>query len=692
MEKKTELTIKTFLNVDTLTAFGVIAIIGMLIIPLPPTLLDILIVFNIAFSLVIMLLTMFTTDILQFSVFPTLLLITTLFRLGLNISSTRLILSQGSAGEVIAAFGTFVVGGDYIVGAIIFIIIFIVQFIVITNGSGRVAEVGARFALDAMPGKQMSIDADLNAGIINDKEATDKRKKLQQETDFYGSMDGASKFVKGDAIAGIIIVIINILGGIIVGMMSMHLDAMTALKKFALLTIGDGLVTQIPALLISTSAGMLVTRSASGNNFGKELTGQLTAFPKVIAIASVMLTLLGMVPSLPNIPFLILGASTGFFAYVLNKEEKKKNMKTIRDVQSSQDEGIKREPEDIMGLFHVDMLEIEIGYGLIPLTDIKSGGDLLDRIAAIRRQCATELGIVVQPIRIRDNLQLGTNEYKIKIKGIEVAGAEVMSSMFLVMDPANSSINIEGIKTEEPTFHLPAVWITEDKKDKAEMMGLTVVDPVTVLITHLTEVIKDHGYELLGRQEVKMLLDSVKENYSAVIEELIPDLLSVGEVQKVLQNLLRERIPIRDLVTILESLADNARNTKEIELLTEYVRFSMGRGICKPFIDSKNSISVITLHPTLEQLINSNIHKSFQGSFPSLNPDDTERILSNIKAIMDANIFYNNIPVLLCSPRIRPAFRRMLEMVFPEIPVISMNEVPGNIVINSVGVVSLDDN
>lgn len=682
---------KSFINMDTLVAFAVIGIIIMFIIPLNSTLLDILLVLNIAVSLVIMLLTMFTTDILQFTVFPTLLLLTTLFRLGLNISSTRLILTGGFAGDVIAAFGDFVVRGDYIVGAIIFIIIFVIQFVVITNGSGRVAEVAARFTLDAMPGKQMSIDADLNAGIINDMEAMDRRKKLQMEADFYGSMDGASKFVKGDAIAGIVIVVINIIGGVVVGVLNMNLGAMDALKQFCLLTVGDGLVSQVPALLISTAAGILVTRSASNNTFGSELSGQLTAFPKVIGIASVILLGLGLVPSLPNLPFLILAASTGFFAYVLNEESKKEKAQKVKEAEKVEVENIKREPENIMSLFQVDILEIEIGYGLIPLTDTSSGGDLLDRIAAVRRQCATELGVVVQPIRIRDNLQLGTNEYRIKIKGIEVAKGEIIHNYLLAMDPAGSNISIEGIKTVEPTFGLPAVWVSSDKKDKAEMMGLTVVDPVTVMITHLTEVIKHHSHELLGRQEVKMLIDSLKENFSAVVEELIPDLLSIGEVQKVLQNLLKERVPIRDLITILESLADNAKSTKDIELLTEYVRFSLGRVICKPYVDESVSINVITLHPKLEQLINDNIHKSFQGSFPSINPEDTEKIFVAIKNIVDNNLFYNNTPIILCSPRIRPAFRRMLEMVFPDIPVLSMNEVPGSIGINSVGVVDISD-
>ncbi|MDI6617533.1 MAG: flagellar biosynthesis protein FlhA [Clostridiales bacterium] len=678
---------------DTAVALGVLGIIVMFIIPLSPGIIDILIIFNLAFSLIVLLLTLFATDTLQFSVFPTLLLVSTLFRLGLNVSSTRLILTSGNAGRVIAAFGNFVVRGNYVVGVIIFIIIFVIQFVVITNGSGRVAEVAARFTLDAMPGKQMSIDADLNAGIINESEAVERRKKLHLETDFYGAMDGASKFVKGDAIAGIIIVFINIIGGVIVGMMQ-GMAVMDALKQYCLLTIGDGLASQIPALLISTSTGILVTHSGGNESFGSELTGEFKAFPSAIAIVSVILFIFALVPSFPAIPFLILAVSTGYFAYTLEKDGNKKKGKMInkKAVEIANKENRNKEPDNIMNLFHVDTLEIDIGYGLIPLTDTKAGGDLLERISAVRRQCATELGILVQPIRIRDNLQLGTNEYVIKIRGIEIAKGESMSNHYLAMDPINSDVKIEGIKTHEPTFHLPAVWITPDKKEKAEMMGLTVVDPVTVLITQLTEVIKQHSYELLGRQEVKMLIDSVKESCSAVVEELIPDLLTIGDVQKVLQNLLREQVPIRDLETILESLADNARNTKDIELLTEYVRYAMGRVICKPFIDENNTINVITIHPKLEQIIGDNIHKSFQGSFPSLSPGNTEKILGSIKKIADNNVFYNNTPVILCSPRIRLAFRRMLEMVYPNIPVISMNEVPANVAINSVGVVSLDDN
>lgn len=680
---------KILKNTDTITAIMVIGMVAMFIVPLPAFMLDVLLVFSLAFSLVIMLLTLITTSILQFSSFPTLLLISTLFRLGVNVSATRRMLTDGNPGQVIRAFGNFVVGGNYIVGIIIFIIIFLIQFIVITNGSGRVAEVAARFTLDAMPGKQMSIDADLNAGIISENQAREKRQALQQESDFYGSMDGASKFVKGDAIASVIIVVVDIVGGLLVGMTQQSLSATDALKQYTLLAIGNGLINQLSALLMSTASGILVTRSDSGSTFGKELSGQLTAFPNVIAITSVMLLILGMVPSMPKIPFLILSASTGFFAYTLKSDDKKgRALKATAEKQRAQP--AKREPEDIMKLIQEDMIRVEIGYGLIPLAD-SSTGDLLERVAAVRRQCASEMGLVVQPIRIKDNLQLGTDKYVIKIKGIEVAEGEILPHHCLAMDPANSAPEIEGIKTTEPAFNLPAVWIGEDKKDKAEMMGYTVVDPLTVLITHLTEVIKQHSYELLGRQEVKMMIDSAKENYSAVIDELVPNLLSVGDIQKVLQNLLRERIPIKDFITILESLADNAKNTKDTELLTEYVRYSLGRVICQPLIDDRNTINVITLSPKLEMLISGSIHKTFQGSFPSLDADDTEKILSGIRSVMENNVFYNNTPVLMCSPGIRPAVRKMLEMVYPETAVISINEIPNNVSINSVGAVSIDE-
>ncbi|WP_420536049.1 flagellar biosynthesis protein FlhA [Clostridium luticellarii] len=670
-------------------ALMIIMVVFMIIIPLPAKLLDIFIAFNITLSIIIILLTMFTTEILQFSVFPTLLLITTLFRLALNISSVRLILRDAYAGEVINSFGEFVVSGSYVVGIIIFLIIIIIQFIVITNGANRVAEVSARFTLDAMPGKQMSIDADLNSGLIDEKGARDKRAKLQKEADFYGAMDGASKFVKGDAIAALIIVVINIIAGIITGIVLKGMDASQAAQTYTKLTIGDGLVSQLPALLISTASGILVTRSGGDEDFGTMAVKQLFGFPKVIGIAGAVLLFLAMIPGLPHLAFLVLAAACITAAYLLYKDEQQQNMKQEAMQNQEMTEIESKEPENVMNLISVEPMEIEIGYGLIPLADESSGGDLLQRITSVRRQCAIEMGIVVQPIRIRDNLQLKTNDYVIKIRGTVVARGELMPNMLLCMDPTNSNNDIQGISTTEPSFGLPAIWINKDQREEAEIKGLTVVDPTTVMVTHLTETIKNHSYELLGRQEVKLIVDSVKGKYPTVVEELIPDLLTIGELQKVLQNLLRERVSIKDMVTILESLADNSRNTKDIELLTEYVRFALGRSICNSLVDDKGAITVVTLSQDLEKLIGGNIQKSMQGSFPAISPDITSKILKSLRKILDSVYFYENQPVVLVSPKIRAPFRRLIEMVFPAVNVLSLNEIPNDIEIKTEGVVSI---
>ncbi|MPQ32518.1 flagellar biosynthesis protein FlhA [Clostridium estertheticum] len=676
-------------NLDVLVAFGVIAIVLMIIIPLPPKLLDVIIAFNITLAVVILLLTMFTTEVLQFSVFPTLLLITTLLRLALNISSTRLVLTQAYAGDIIEAFGEFVVGGNYVVGIIIFLIIIIIQFVVITSGAGRVSEVSARFTLDAMPGKQMSIDADLNAGVITEEQARERRTKLQDEASFYGAMDGASKFVKGDAIAGIIITIINIFGGIIIGVVMLGMPIGTAATTYVRLTVGDGLVSQIPALLISTASGILVTRSGSTVNLGTQITSQLTTFPKVIALASLVLVVLACIPGMPHIVFIILAIAMATSAYFLNKDEKdQKIMKSETEEQESF-ETENREPEDVMNLISVEPMEIEIGYGLIPLADEATGGDLLQRIASVRRQCALEMGIVVQPIRIKDNLQLKTNEYVVKIRGTVIIKGELMPSMLLCIDPSSEDITIQGINTVEPTFGLPAVWINNDQREDAEIKGLTVVDPTTVMVTHLTETIKNHAFELLGRQETKLLIDSVKEKYNTVVEELIPDLMTIGEVQKVLQSLLKEKVAIKDMVTILESLADNSRITKDIEVLTEYVRFSLGRSICNGLIDENGVMTIMTLSPEIENIVSNNIQKSLQGSFPAVDPETTGKILNSIKENINLIYFHNNQPVILVSPKIRPAFRRLIEMVFPTVSVLSLNEIPNEVEIKTEGVVTL---
>jgi flagellar biosynthesis protein FlhA len=678
-------------NMGSVAAFGVIGIVGMIILPMNSILLDILLIFNITLAMIIMLLTMFTTDILQFSVFPTLLLITTLFRLGLNVSSTRLILSKGAAGEIIAAFGGFVTGDNYVVGAIIFIIIVVIQFVVITSGAGRVAEVAARFTLDAMPGKQMSIDADLNAGVITDQEARIRRLNMQMEADFYGSMDGASKFVKGDAIAGIVIVIINFIGGIAIFVGQKGIPFGEAIQLFGVLTIGDGLVSQVPALLISVASGILITRSAAGVDFGSELSKQLLSVPKVIAIVAVVLLGLGLIPAMPNLPFIAMAGINGFLAYFLNEEAKQKSqMENVKAAKPASE--IEREPENMVKYIQVEALEIEIGYGLIALADTSSGGDLLDRIAAVRRQSATEMGIIVQPIRIRDNLQLPADRYVIKIRGNEIASGEILHNHFLVMDPGNDKIDIKGKSTVEPAFGLPAVWADESQKEKAEMLGYTIVDPTTVMVTHMNEVIRKHSYELMGRQEVKSLLDMVKEKHGAVVEELIPDLLSVGEVQKVLQNLLREQVPVRDLVSILETLADYAINTKDTEILTEYVRHRLGRTIVKRYLNEKGCLDVITIHPDIEQVIHENIQKSFQGSFPAISPDLNTVILEKLDRLQQESVLKNMKPVVLASPRIRSPFKRLIEMTFPDLAVISLNEIPNSIEIEGVGMVKMDDN
>lgn len=676
-------------NLDVVIAFGVIGIVLMIIIPLPKMLLDLLLALNITISIVIILITMFTTNVLQLSVFPTLLLVTTLFRLGLNISSTRLILTEANAGTIVSAFGEFVIRGNYVVGIIIFLIIVVIQFMVITNGAGRVSEVSARFTLDAMPGKQMSIDADLNSGMIDEAMAKKRRQDLQAEADFYGAMDGASKFVKGDAIAGIIVTIINIIGGIIIGVVFNGMDAGTAAQTYTKLTVGDGLVSQVPALLISTASGILVTRSGNEQNFGDTVSKQLTAFPVATGIASAVMLFVGIIPNMPKIPFFVASAAMGGLTYLLYKESATQN----EEIPISEEEEImqqeRKEPENVMNLISVESMEVEIGYGLIPLADESSGGDLLQRIASVRRQCAIEMGIVVQPIRIRDNLQLKTNEYVIKIRGTKVVSSELMPSMLLCMDPIGENSDIPGIKTIEPTFGLPAVWINKDQREDAEIKGLTVVDPTTVMVTHLTETIKNHSYELLGRQEVKLIVDNAKEKYSAVVEELIPDLLTIGELQKVLQNLLREKVPIKDIVTIMESLADNARNTRDLEVLTEYVRFALSRTICNQVVDENRTINVITLDPAIEDIVANNIQKSVQGSFPTVDPDTTTKILGAIKDTVESVYFYNNQPIILVSPNIRAVFRKLIEMVFPQIMIISLNEVPNDVQINSEGVVRI---
>lgn len=674
---------------DILVAFGVIGIILMIIIPLPSFVLDILLVINISLSVLILLMTLFSTNILQLSIFPTILLITTLFRLGLNISSTRLILGEGFAGNVIESFGSFVVRGNYVVGIIIFLIIIIIQFVVITNGSGRVSEVSARFTLDAMPGKQMAIDADLNAGMIDETTARKRRKELQQEADFYGSMDGASKFVKGDAIAGIIVTLINIIGGIIIGVMMLDMEFGEAAQNFIRLTIGDGLVSQIPALLISTSAGILVTRVNSDESFASLAGQQLTSIPKAITITGIVLLILGAMPGLPKLAFLTLGIGCVAIGFVLRKSEQESKNEILNNEVAVDESSTLNEVEDVTDLLNVEPLEVEIGYGLIPLADESGGGDLLQRISSIRRQCAIDMGIIVQPIRIRDNLQLNPNQYCIKIKGNKVATYDLMPTMILCMDPMGLGLDIDGIRAIEPSFGLDAMWISKDNVEEAELKGYTLVDPSTILVTHLLEIIKEKSHELMGREEVKAIIDATKERYSVVIDELIPDLMTLGEVQKVLQNLLKEKVSIKDRVTILETLADNAINTKDIELLTEYVRMALSKGICSELTDENNYINVVTLSSDVERLISNSLQKSSHGTYPAVDPDNTNKIFSSIKNVSENVDFYNNRPVILVSPKIRAPFRKLVEMVFPNISVISLNEIPNEVQIKAQATISI---
>lgn len=674
---------------DIIVGFGVIGIVLMIIIPLPPFILDMLLVLNISLSILVLLMTLFSTSILQLSIFPTILLITTLFRLGLNISSTRLILGEGYAGSVIESFGSFVVRGNYVVGIIIFLIIIIIQFVVITNGSGRVSEVSARFTLDAMPGKQMSIDADLNAGMIDERTAKRRRRELQQEADFYGSMDGASKFVKGDAIAGIIVTIINIIGGMIIGVMMFDMSFGEAAETFIRLTIGDGLVSQIPALLISTSAGILVTKAAGDESFADLAGQQLTSIPKAIMMTGVVLFILGVMPGLPKLPLFTLGTGCIMIGITLNKDKKEAEEAIENDEIAVEETGAINEVEDVSELLNVEPLEVEIGYGLIPLADESNGGDLLQRISSIRRQCAIDMGIIVQPIRIRDNLQLNPNQYCIKIRGNRVTTYDLMPTMLLCMDPMGLGLDMDGIKAIEPSFGLEAVWISKDKVEEAELKGYTIVDPSTILVTHLLEIIKDKAHELMGREEVKEIIDATKSRYSVVVEELIPDLMTLGEVQKVFQNLLREKVAIKDRVTILETLADNAVNTKDIELLTEYVRMALGKSICSELVDDSNYINVATLSGEVERLISNNLQKSANGTYPAVDPDNTNRIFSSIKDIVENVDFYNNRPIILVSPKIRAPFKKLAEMVFPSIAVLSLNEIPNDIQIKAHAVVNI---
>lgn len=675
---------------DLSVLLSVILIVVMLIIPLPPGMLDFLIIVNISMALLIILVAMNTKEPLQFSIFPTLLLLVTLFRLGLNVSTTRSILGKGEAGNVIDTFGSFVVGGNALVGFVVFLILIIIQFVVITKGAERVSEVGARFTLDAMPGKQMSIDADLNAGMISDVEAKERRLKIEREADFYGAMDGASKFVKGDAIAGIVIVIINIIFGLIIGMMQQGLDIAQAANKYTLLTVGDGLVSQIPALLISTATGIVVTRAASEGNLGEDISKQLLAYPKMLYIAGGTIALLGFITPINWGLTTPVAAFLGFGGYMLLKADEKKAVE-LEESSSSEEENQEdmRSPESVVNLLQVDPIEFEFGYGLIPLADANQGGDLLDRVVMIRRQLAIELGLIVPVIRIRDNIQLQPNEYSIKIKGNEVTRGELLLDHYMAMSPGVDDESIIGIDTIEPAFGMPALWIGEDMKEQAELSGYTVVDPPSVVSTHLTEIIKRHAHELLGRQETKQLIDHLKEAYPTLVEDVTPNPLSVGEIQKVLANLLKEKVSIRNLPIIFETLADYGQMTKDTDLITEYARQSLSRQISKQYAPSGEPLYVITVSGAVEKMVAEAVQQTEHGNFLTLDPNNSQAIIEAINYEVERVSEMGQMPIVLCSPAVRMYVRQLIERYLPQIPVLSYNELEPTIEVQSVGVVNV---
>ena len=691
-------------NNDIIMAIGIVIIVAMMIIPLPPMLLDILLTLNISLSVIILLVCLFVKEPLEYSSFPIILLVATIFRLGLNVSSTRLILLHGSAGEVINAFGQFVVGGNYIVGFIIFILLVVINFMVITGGATRVAEVSARFTLDSMPGKQLSIDADLNSGLINEDQAKARRRKLEREADFYGTMDGASKFVKGDATAGIIITVVNIFAGIVIGLWQMKMDIMTALNTFTILTVGDGLVSQLPALLISFATGLIVSRaSGQEESLSDDIKKEMFSNYIVLGIVSFLLFFLGMVPGMPTIPFIVVSATLGWLAYNKSKESKAKKEEAAKAQAEQAESGgapgapgqgkvtkkkKKASRESVMELLNVETIEMEIGYRLVPLLDVEQGGDLLERIAQIRRQTALDLGIVLPSIRVRDNLQLPPNNYQIKLKGVPIESGEVYPDRSLAMNAGGSEndLGINGISAIEPAFGLPAIWVEEKDKEIVENYGYTVVSPSAVISTHLTEVIKKNAAEIVSRADIQQLIDNLKKEVS---EEYVADLmkdLSVAEVQQIVYNLLKERVSVRDLKTILEVLSLQSRVSKNADYLTEQVRQALARSICKQNLADTGELLAVTLDPEVENTIAQGV--SPDGSSLTLNPEFTRKLLDSLNFELERAISSSgNQPVLLCSSPIRLPFRRLIERTYPQIAVMSYNEISNNVKAKSIGVI-----
>ena len=672
---------------DLALVFGIVGVLAGLMIPLPTPIIDFFLTLNISIAMVVLLVCMYIDEALDFSSFPSLLLFTTLLRLALNVSTTRLILLKGYAGSVVEVFGGFVVGGNYVVGIVIFLILVVIQFAVITKGSGRIAEVAARFTLDAMPGKQMSIDADLNSGLITEEEAKLRRVKIRREADFYGAMDGASKFVRGDATAGLIITFINILGGFAIGVYQLGIPLAEALQKFTILTIGDGLVAQIPSLIISTAAGIIVTRAGdAGESLGTSIFKQLLIKPKSLAFVSGVLFCFSLVPGLPRIPFFVVASLTGIGAYMIYLRVKQEEFREI----AKKDAEPRPQIENVEDLLQIDPMELEIGYGLISLVDIDQGGDILERISSLRRQFAVDLGIVIPPIRIRDNMELEADRYRIKIKGITVAEGEVIPNSYLAMNPGNVEENLPNVMaTTDPVFGLPAYWIDEKDKERAESLGYTVVDSATALITHITEVIKKHAYELLDRQEVRNLLDNIKKKYPAIIEELIPNLITVGSIQKILQSLLKEQVPIRNLVTILETIADQIKVVKDIDILTEYVRKSLAGVISRQYTNTDGKLRVITIDPVLEQYMANAIQYSEHGSSLVLDPVLIQRILEETAAKIETVLQKGYEPVILCSPLVRLQFKRLTERTLSNLVILSYSEIISTLEVESMEVISV---
>jgi flagellar biosynthesis protein FlhA len=673
-------------------AFVVVVVV--MLIPLPPPLLDLLLTFNISLSLIILLVAMYTVRPLEFSTFPSVLLVTTLFRLSLNVASTRLILLHGadgpaSAGHVIQAFGNFVVGGSYVVGAVIFLILVIINFAVITKGAGRIAEVAARFTLDAMPGKQLAVDAELNAGLLSEREARERRRAIEAEADFYGAMDGASKFVRGDAIAGLLIAVINILGGLFIGIVQRGLAIQEAAQVYTVLTIGDGLVSQLPALLISTAAGIVVTRAASGADLGSEVVTQILFNPRVLTLVACILITFALLPGLPFLPFVILAGAIGGLAYFSRADATARAEHAA--VEAAAAEKAKPSAEKSDQPPPLDLLELEVGYELVPLVDGDQRGELTERIRSLRRQLAQEMGFVVPPVHIRDNLQLKPGEYAILLKGVEIARAEVRMGHYLAINPGGADPAFRGVPTREPAFGLEALWVSSAEREHAQLAGYTVVDVATVVVTHLTELIRRHAHELLGRQEVQNLLDALAKSHPKAVEELVPQHLSLGAVQKVLQNLLREHVSVRDLLTIVETLADHAPASKDPHVLTEQVRQALSRSIINRFLTGDRVLPLVTLSPRLEKTIVESVHRTDDGAYLALEPTVAQRLLGKLASWSEQFALQGQQPLLLCSASVRAHLRRLTERFLPSLAIVAPGEIPANVKIHSLGVVSLED-